>query len=131
MRIDNWEQVLADYLTASQTLQFEWGKNDCALWASSFVDMVTGQAIAEGWRGFYDSEAGANALMLERGFANCEAIADYHLQQKPLKMASRGDLVLHPCGALGICDGRRSYFLSPDRGFSAMLTIQCKKAWEV
>lgn len=131
MRIENWETELYSYLEASKSLQFEWGVNDCALWASSFVDKITGSAFADNWRGLYNDEDGANALMAGRGFANCEAVADSLAESKPVKRAGRGDIVLHPSGALGICDGRKSYFLTPDKGLAAILTVSCKKAWKV
>lgn len=131
MRIDGWENILYDYLNKSKDLCFEWGANDCALWASSFVDLITGSNYASDWRGLYNTEEGAASLMAERGFANCEAIADNYLQEKILKLASRGDLVLHETGALGICAGRISYFLTPNSGLVAVMTRTCKKAWEV
>lgn len=130
MRIDKWEDALADYLAVSQSLTFEWGVNDCSLWAARWVDLVTGSNHALDWQGLYGDEESANALMLERGFVNCEAIADANLSIKHVKKAGRGDLMLHESGALGICDGRRSYFLAPT-GLSAVLTITCKKAWTV
>lgn len=131
MRIESWSEELYAYLEASKDLRFEWGVNDCALWASSFVDRITGSEIATQWRGQYSSEDGAHALMLARGFTSCEKIADFHLAAKPISMAGRGDLVLHQCGALGICDGRRSYFLTPDKGLGAVPTTTCQKAWKV
>jgi len=131
MRVNNWEQILADYLQSSQNIQFEWGQNDCALWASTFADLVNGTSIAEDWRGLYGDEEGANDLMLERGFANCGDIADSHFTSKPLKRASRGDMVMIASGALGICDGRRSYFITPQKGLGAVLTLSCIKAWAV
>lgn len=131
MRIEGWDAVLVEYLRAAEQLSFEWGQNDCALWASGYVDRVTGSNHADAWRGLYHTEEGALALMAERGFADPCAIADSILKRRPLRLAKRGDLVLHPTGALGICDGRRSYFLMPERGISPFPTLQCVKAWEV
>ena len=129
MRKQGWELVLADYLLAKP--EFRWGVNDCALWVSSFCDDVTGSDHARKWLGRYDDEAGALALMAERGYANPEAVADANLKPKSILLAGRGDCVLHPQGALGLCDGRRSYFLTEDRGLIAWPTLKCLKAWEI
>lgn len=131
MRIENWEGVLYEYLEASKDLQFQWGKNDCCLWAAKFVDSITGSNIAIDWIGLYGDEDGANLLMLERGFTSCEMVMESLAISKPIKMAGRGDIVQHKNGALGICDGRKSYFLTPNNGLGAVLTISCKKAWRI
>lgn len=131
MKNDGWELVLANYLREASGLSFVWGENDCALWASTFVDLITGSTHADEWRGLYDTEEGALALMQERGFADCAAIADSHLEETPIELAQRGSIVLHPSGALGICDGRRSFFLLQDRGITAFPTLSCPKAWVV
>lgn len=129
MRRQGWELVLADYLLAKPV--FRWGVNDCALWVSFFCDAVTSSDHASRWQSRYDDEAGAVALMAERGYANPEAIADANLKAIPIQLARRGDCVLHPQGALGLCDGRRSYFLTENRGLTAWPTLKCLKAWEI
>lgn len=131
MRTEGWEKSLYDYLEASKNTPFVWGQSDCAIWASSFVDTITGSSHASEWVGLYDDEEGATELMLARGYANPEAIADAFLDTKPVKTAQRGDLVLHPCGALGLCAGRLSYFLTPTKGLVATMTNACAKAWTV
>ena len=131
MRIEHWEDELYAYIEASKDLQFEWGQNDCSLWAAAFVDNITGSSIVNDWRGLYGDEDTANLLMLERGFANCEMVADSIAPSKSVKMASRGDIVLHQSGALGICDGRKSFFLTPEKGLVSALTVTCKKAWGI
>jgi hypothetical protein len=131
MKQQGWEVKLYEYLEASKNLEFEWGQNDCSLWAAKFVDSVTGSIIANDWLGLYGNEDSANLLMLERGFINCEMVADSIADSKRIKLASRGDIVLHESGALGICDGRKSYFLTPEKGLVSVLTITCKKAWSI
>jgi len=130
MRKDGWELMLHNYIEASRGLSFVWGENDCALWASSWVDLCTGSAHASEWAGLYDTEEGAKELMLERLCANVDEVATSILLRKSVKMAQRGDLVLFS-GALGICDGRKSYFLTPEKGLVCVLTVQCAKAWAV
>jgi hypothetical protein len=131
MRNQGWEQALYDYLEASKNTPFIWGQTDCAIWASTFVDQITGTNHAAQWAGLYDTEEGATALMIARGYANPEAIADAALTSRPVKTAQRGDLMLHPCGALGLCAGRLSYFLTPTHGLTPLPTTHCTKAWAV
>jgi hypothetical protein len=131
VRKENWEYLLAEYVRQSQELEFAWGTNNCALWASRWVDTATDSGYAADWEGQYDSAEAAQAFMESRGFANPEAIADEHLATRPsVAYARRGDLVLHPDGALGICNGRASVFLIA-HGVTAFPTTRCLKAWEV
>lgn len=132
MRKENWELLLAEYLRQSESLSFQWGSNDCALWASRWVDVATGSEHAPEWEGQYDTAETAQAFMESRNFTSPEDIADAHLPiRDSIAYAKRGDLVLHPDGALGICHGRNSYFLLESRGLSAVRTNLCLKAWEV
>lgn len=131
MRCENWDAILADYLEASKDIEFQWGVNDCALWASSFVDLITGSNHAASWRGQYSNEFEATELMTALGLPTPEAIADSILESIPVKRSMRGDLVLIHTGALGICAGRKSYFLAPEKGLVHILTISCTKAWKV
>lgn len=130
MRVPGWEGRLAAYIEAAQTEPFAWGSHDCALWAATWVQICTGGDYVSDWRGKYKTEAGAARLMLKRGYAGVEAIADDHLEEKPVRLAMRGDLVLHPSGALGICHGLRSLFVTAD-GLIAEKTLACPHAWGV
>jgi hypothetical protein len=47
-----------------------------------------------------------------------------------LAFAQRGDVVQHPTGPLGICDGVFSHFLMTD-GVTRFPTAACVKAWAV
>lgn len=132
MRKENWEYLLAEYIRESGLLDFKWGTNDCALWASRWVDTATDSARNLEWEGQYDSGEAAQAFMESKGFADPMAIADAYLAARTtVAKAQRGDLVLHTDGALGICNGRYSYFLLVGRGLTAFPTTRCLKAWEV
>jgi hypothetical protein len=131
MKREGWEQRLRDYINNSRLTEFEWGQNDCCLWVSRYVDSETGTEHAKEWHGRYTTETGALALMGQRGF-NCPAdIADACLTRKPVAHAGRGDIVSVQGGALGICAGRKSYFLVDGRGLSVLPTASCLAAWEV
>jgi hypothetical protein len=128
-RLEGWEKCLADYLSAARAKSFHWGKHDCALWAAGWVKLCTGNDFTKDWIHQYDSEDGAKRLMLARGFKSTADIADKALESKPLTFAQRGDLV-YRAGALGICDGRNSYFVAPE-GLLKESTLACERAWKV
>lgn len=131
MRFDGWEQKLRQYLDDSNSTVFEWGVHDCALWAADWVYIGTGNDFGQNWRGRYSTALGAQRLMKQRGFKDAAAIADSHFEPIPVRLARRGDLVLHDEGNLGICNGLRSLFLAQGGGLLACDTLQCVAAWRV
>lgn len=68
--------------------------------------------------------------MKRRGFNGPSDIADAALEQIPVALAQRGDLVLHPSGALGIAYGRHGFFLTPD-SVTMIDVSHCAQAWAV
>jgi hypothetical protein len=128
VRIEGWESRLAAYIESAGP--FAWGERDCALWCAGWVKECTGQDFLADWQRQYSTEEEARALMVRRGFRDAQAVADAHLQERPLKLAQRGDIVLHPCGALGICNGRFSHFLGESGPFKEN-TLDCRRAWQV
>jgi hypothetical protein len=130
MRVEGWESLLAAHIHAAYHQPFRWGQHDCALWASAWVGKAAGTDHGVLWRGKYKTELGAARLMKKRGYTVVEAIADAHLTVIPVPYAKRGDLVLHPQGALGIVTGRQSVFLMRERTES-IDTLSCLKAWTV
>lgn len=130
MRVDGWESRLAGYLEQARHQPFAWGENDCALWSARWVRTATGRDFLPDWRGRYSTRLGAVRLMKRRGYDGVEDIADAVLPPVPPQFARRGDLVLHPQGALGICAGRLAYFLG-EAGPTALETAACPAAWKV
>ena len=132
MRIEGWEQSLAEYIKAAEGQAFEWGIRDCALWASGWVRLCTGQDYVSEWEGRYKTERGAKTLIRRRGYQSVEGVADARLTVVPVMIARRGDLLLHPHGdCLGICAGRNGYFLEVQAGLTHVPTFDCPKAWAV
>lgn len=58
-RKDNWIGRLYERLEEKESESFEWGTNDCALFASDLMKSMTGTDPAEWFRDRYDSERGA------------------------------------------------------------------------
>ncbi|MBP3955385.1 hypothetical protein J8F10_08840 [Gemmata sp. G18] len=131
MRIEGWEGLLNEHIEQARHVEFEWGMNDCALWAADWVKKANGNDFASAWRGLYSSEAELEQLMAERELELPADIADdVGLPQMHVGFAQRGDIVQHPQGCLGICNGMHSYFLM-ERGVTRLRTKDCVKAWRV
>ena len=89
-----------DFLLARATMPFQWGSNDCALFAADGVQAITGIDIASDFRGKYTTKAGAfatiktvcNGATVEDAAAYCAGRHGLVELAHP-KMAQRGDLV--------------------------------------
>lgn len=130
MRIQGWEARLSAYIRVATSRPFSWGQHDCALWCAGWVKECTGEDYADEWIGQYSDEDEAVSLIRSRGFDSFAAIADAHLEAKPVMLAQRGDIVLRANGALGICNGRVSHFIAPN-GMIQEPTLSCIHAWKV
>ena len=103
-RIQHWDtRAFNTFLMTAKDTPFRWGVQDCCLIAANAIQAVTGTDIADDFRGKYDSEQTAYALITTvTGAANPTVIdAAAHCAAKhglienayPL-MAKRGDLVV-------------------------------------
>lgn len=92
-----------DFLLKRAREPFEWGKNDCSLFAADAIQSFTGVDLAEDFRDKYDDEASAFALIKTiTGGATVADAATYCANKHGLierihpLMAQRGDLVIVP-----------------------------------
>ena len=104
MRLEGWEKRLNNHL---ETIgKFEWGTNDCCMFAVGCVEAITGVNYGKPYKG-YKSKIGAAKRLSEHG--GVDGIATECLgNPKSPKMAKRGDVVMFNSGsenALGICVG--------------------------
>lgn len=130
MRVAGWESLLADHIRTAYATPFAWGTHDCALWCADWVLKATGADLTGGLRGTYSTGIEATEALAAMGLSSVADLAARHLPEIPLGFASRGDVVLHPQGALGICEGVYSHFPMID-GATRFPTGQCVKAWRV
>lgn len=131
MRVEGWESLLNEHLVQARHIDFEWGINDCALWSADWVKKANGNDFAAPWRGRYASEEELRELLTGMEIELPADIADeVGLPRIEVPFAQRGDIVLHPQGCLGICNGIASYFLM-ERGVTTIRTRDCTKAWKV
>jgi len=131
MKREGWESFLHQYILDAQNINFQWGVNDCCLWAGTFYDNVTNSNTTGDWVGTYSDEIGAHEKLLEAGFTDNKELAT-SIAGNPIrvKLAQRGDIVEYK-EALGICTGVNSFFLTPSRGLQRVSTMLCTTAWRV
>lgn len=135
MRYYNWPEKMFAAIRAASQSKFEWGKNDCALFACDCILAMTGIDHAKDFRGNYDTRKSAmTALKNIEEVDDLSALADKFLGERiELKRARRGDLVLLTIGsmkALGIVTGTYATFLAPE-GIQTILISDCFCAWRV
>lgn len=113
-RLPNWRSRLAAAVLESHA-PFEWGKNDCAIFAARCAEAVTGIDYAADWRGTYSTMKGAAAALQKRGFSDLTALvvgilgADAEVHPA---LARRGDVALLQTDselgwAIGVIDHER------------------------
>lgn len=128
MRLDNWESKLAVYL--ENVGPFEWGKNDCCLFAANAVEVMTGVDPAKKYRG-YKTKIGAAKKIKDVGIEGAWT-AEFGDPINP-KLCQRGDVVFFANAndpAVGICIG--SEFAA--MGENGLIIIPMKlaiKGWKI
>ena len=110
-KIEHWAtRSFHDFLLSRATAPFQWGTNDCCLFAADAILATTGTDIADDFRGLYNDETSAFALIQSVTGGTTVADAAAHCAAKhglventhPL-MAKRGDLVVIANGETFIC----------------------------
>jgi hypothetical protein len=101
-KLDHWHTRAFDpFLRERANMPFEWGKNDCALFAADAILANTGIDIADDFRGKYTTQLGALRIISKITGGTSVADAAAYCATKhglvehthPL-LAKRGDLVV-------------------------------------
>jgi hypothetical protein len=134
-RRPDWPERLAALIEARRHTEFAWGTHDCCLFAADTVLAMTGADPASEWRGRYDSEAEALALLGERGLEGmvADAMAAFGAPECPVLAAQRGDVVLATSGnepLVGVAFGSRIVVPGPERLVFLPLSAG-SRAWAV
>jgi hypothetical protein len=96
----DWEHKLGEFFLSRQTQDFQYGSNDCCLFACDCILAITGIDVAADFRGRYNSELSAARVILaftEGGKLEhlAEKIAAQHgIEEVKPMFAQRGDIVL-------------------------------------
>lgn len=130
MKVSGWESLLHAHILEARSKTFEWGQHDCVLWSADWIAKATGVDLAEHYRGSYSSEEEATLKLQSLGFPTVNELASHFLDETPVKKAQRGDIMLHPTGVLGICEGAHAYFVM-EAGATRIPFTTCTKAWRV
>ena len=94
MRAKGWEQRLYRLTTMAAHAPFEWGAHDCVTFAADCVIAMTGRDPIQDMRGTWSTEIGAKRAMLKAGSRDLGDLAADRLEEIPVSMARRGDIVL-------------------------------------
>jgi hypothetical protein len=131
MRRHDWQMRLAAFAKERAAMPFEWGKNDCCLFAADAVLAMTGTDPAESLRG-YASALAAQRLVDEAGGLR-ELVSQFLGGPVSPLMAAVGDVVLlenEGRDLLGICNGTNA--VGPgEKGMAVLGMESALAAWKV
>jgi hypothetical protein len=65
LRRQDWPQRLAEYLKERRSTPFQWGTNDCLVYACDAVERMTDEDPLEDIRGTWSNEFGARRVVVE------------------------------------------------------------------
>lgn len=106
VRLHDWQLRLESFARERQEMPFQWGRNDCALFAADAVQALTGERLLPNMRGYSNVR---DALRLIDAAGGLRSIACHALGGFVLPAYARvGDVVLVKDGkreALGMCNG--------------------------
>lgn len=129
MKTDGWEKRLNEFLDSVGP--FEWGSNDCCMFAVRAVEVMTGVDHGKPYRG-YKTALGAHRRLEKYG--GVEGIATIELgEPKPVLFAKRGDVISALSGTnllLGICLGDKIAAVS-ETGLIFLPMESAQNAWSV
>jgi hypothetical protein len=129
MRIPAWEDALVNYIAIKRNEPFEYGVNDCCLFAAGAVIEITGEDPMPEFRGKYDSLKGSLKVIKEIGAGTLEATLDGKFPEVGIGHAQRGDLAFFD-GSVGVVMGGFAYFASDD-GLERVPRALWDKCWSV
>ena len=125
---------LTAFVRASMRREFVWGEFDCILFCTDWVRIVTGVDPAARWRGSYDSEAGAQAII--DGFCDLSALCDEGysgiLERCEPQDALVG-VIKTPQGDRGAVRSGASWVILAERGVGRLRfdTVTCVASWGI
>jgi len=135
-RYSDWSTRLREFEESRSPMPFQWGVNDCCLYACDAIQAITGVDPAASFRG-YTTEEEANEKIAAYGSIEklAESVcADLGFSEVPVKFAKRGDIALCEWqGKQFMCVlGTSSYPHGPsERGAVAYPRGCMKRAWSI
>lgn len=128
-RKENWESILAAELLKSKTMPFQYGKNDCTIWASNMLKTYSNLVWNHSWTNKRE------AMQLHKSKPMVNQVSDVLGEPIGNILATkRGDLVQKDTGldsALGICIGNKVALLKPKIGICYADLKDCMYSWRI
>lgn len=113
-RISNWPTELNNFIETRRATPFQWGKNDCALFAADAVLAITGIDHAAEYRGRYTTRIGSARVLLRSGIKDLRELLSLYFDELAPASVRRGDLACFDTGngpTIGVCVGQ--YIVAP------------------
>jgi hypothetical protein len=135
-RHEDWEQRLNGCIAEAKTRSFAWGTHDCCTFVCEVIQALTGRDVYEKFREKYSDRASMVAAIREYGSLAqlAEQVAkEYELEEVPVKLAGRGDVVLVNEGkydSLAIVEGTHAAGAS-HKGLALVPRKLWLRAWKV
>lgn len=128
---------LTEILYKYRDVDFKYGEIDCARFTANIVEEYFGINLDK-WREIltYRNEKEALKIMNENGINSIKDLPDVVLNtpKKGALQAKLGEPVYAEqdgIGTIGICNGTRAYFLTIEKGLSAIPLDQCIYSWDI
>lgn len=120
---------ITSYIEEARKKGFVWGDNDCALFANNMlVRIFNFPDVGAKFRGKYNDYKSATKYLKSIGYKNIADIAAQHGEE--IFRPELGAIVLDKkTGALGICLGQYSYFLTMGSCLVSYPTLMVERMW--
>jgi hypothetical protein len=129
MRVAIWEEALSDYISNKRDEPFQYGVNDCCMFAAGAVEAMTGVDPMEEFKGTYSDLRGSIKALKEIGEGDLETTLDSKFEEVAISHAQRGDLAFFD-ESVGVIMGGFAYFVS-DEGLERIPREMWEKCWSV
>jgi hypothetical protein len=136
-RKPDWPSLLHGYLMDHARAKFAYGTFDCCRFAGGAIEAMTGQRLGAVFDGVYTTRRQAfDAVKAYCGKPSVAALAEkfaaeYGIAEIPVKLAQRGDVVLHGA-SLGIVAMHGTEFLAVNaNGLWRVPLAKASRAWRI
>lgn len=127
-KVDCWESKLFDYIEECRSKKFRYGSHDCVKFSMKGVEAMTGRNLLKengfGWKNRSEAKEWLQKKSIIEWF-------DEHLEERPIKLLQRGDLVCKQTDdglAMGLWLSPKAVFLNVD-GLHLVDRTHILKAW--
>lgn len=134
-KVENWENLLREYVESIKPTEFIYGKVDCVNFTNNALKLITNKDFLNNWN--YSSLLEYKKELKRRNYSNiAEAVTDtLKREPQPATKAKYGDVVATYLPEakdymIGICMGARAYFLDKEKIVKVPLEY-CNLSWSI